>query len=153
MLDGWGTPANVLAAREQFRLIQVEAMETGTAMLADEWVPVPPGTESAFAQGILDALKQGSPAGLAKELVENGPSVVLGRPSRNLRNQSTAGRVRHDHRRPRRRLRSPDSWTKSAAPITPLADVPDHSIRVLLIDESSAAELHSVAPDRTQAGA
>ena len=32
-----------------------------TAMLADEWVPIAPGTESAFAQGILQALRQGKP--------------------------------------------------------------------------------------------
>ena len=49
LLDGWGTPANVIAARQNFRLIQAEAVESRTAVLADEWIPLEPGTEAAFA--------------------------------------------------------------------------------------------------------
>ncbi|MCX6626835.1 MAG: hypothetical protein NTW28_04290, partial [Candidatus Solibacter sp.] len=43
----------------------------------------------------------------------------------------------------------PDSWTKSAAAIARLADVPDRSIGVLLIDESAAASYipwHRIQP-------
>ena len=50
---------------------------------------------------------------------------------------------------PRREAPVPDSWRKSAAAITALADVPDHSIRVLLIDESAAASYipwHQIEP-------
>ena len=40
LLDGWGTPATVNAAREKFRLIQVEAVESRTGTMADRWVRV-----------------------------------------------------------------------------------------------------------------
>ncbi|MCX6627757.1 MAG: hypothetical protein NTW28_09025, partial [Candidatus Solibacter sp.] len=40
LLDGWGTPANVMAARRNFRLIQAEAAESRTAVMADEWIPL-----------------------------------------------------------------------------------------------------------------
>ncbi len=138
LLDAWGTPANVLAARGKFRLILAEAMESGTAMLADEWMPLPAGTESNFAQGILDALKHGTLAGLPKELAEGGPSVVLG----DLPEVSEINRLLGAYGTTivaRAEAPVADSWKKSAAPITQLSSVPDHSIQVLLIDESSAA--------------
>ena len=78
LLDGWGTPANVFAARRNFRLIQAEAVESRTAVLADEWIPLAPGTERAFAQQILSALQGGRTSALARELAANGPSLVVG---------------------------------------------------------------------------
>ena len=51
LLDGWGTPANVIAARQNFRLIQAEAVESRTAVLADEWIPLAPGTERRLRTG------------------------------------------------------------------------------------------------------
>src|ERR1035441_6806389 len=54
LLDGWGTPANVHAARATFRLIQAEPWESPTAALADEWLPILPGSESALAQAMKD---------------------------------------------------------------------------------------------------
>jgi anaerobic selenocysteine-containing dehydrogenase len=139
LLDGWGTPANVCAARENFRLIQVEPMESSTAVLADEWIPIAPGAESAFAQGILQALQQGGKmAGLAKELVENGPSVVLG----DAPEIAEINRLLGAYGKTivaRQEAPVADSWKRTAGKITRLADVPDGSLGVLLIDEASAA--------------
>ncbi len=138
VLEGWGTPANVIAARDQFRLIQVEPMETGTAILADEWVPIAPGTERLLAQDILRSLKQGSPSRLARQLVDNGPSIVLGNlPEIPEINQILGAYGKIIFARPDAPV--PASWTKSAARVSRFADLPDHSIGVLLIDESSAA--------------
>ena len=36
LLDGWGTPGAVFAARERFRLVQAEAVESRTAAMADK---------------------------------------------------------------------------------------------------------------------
>jgi anaerobic selenocysteine-containing dehydrogenase len=125
LLDGWGTPANVIAARRNFRLVQAEAVESRTAVLADEWIPIAPGTESAFARSV--------PAlAYAKEL-----SLVLGEaPEIPEINRLLGAYGKTVFARPEAPV--PESWNRSAAPITELADVPDHSIAVLLIDESSA---------------
>ena len=148
LLDGWGTPANVIAARRNFRLIQAEAVESRTAVLADEWIPLAPGTERAFAQQILGALQGERTSVLARELAANGPSLVLGDapeiPEINRLLGAYGKTVVAPPEAP-----VPESWNKSAAAITELADVPDHSIRVLLIDESSAASYipwHHIEP-------
>ena len=127
LLDGWGTPSNVFAARENFHLTQVEALESRTAMLADEWVRIAPGTGGAYAQGLLRA----------KDLGKDGSAVVLGdAPEVAQINQLLGAYGKTIVARPEAPV--PDSWRKSAAKITPLAEVPDRSIRVLLIDEGSA---------------
>jgi hypothetical protein len=138
LFDGWGTPANVIAARQNFRLIQAEAVESRTAVLADEWIPIAPGTERAFAQQILGALQGERTSVLARELAANGPSLVIG----------DAPEIAEINRLlgawgktvvPPPEAPVPESWKKSAAAVTLLAGVPDHAIRVLLIDESAAA--------------
>jgi anaerobic selenocysteine-containing dehydrogenase len=71
VLDGWGTPGNVLAARERFRLIHAGPLETRTATLADLWLPIRPGTEAALALGIAHVLLDGGNAReLPQQLVE-----------------------------------------------------------------------------------
>lgn len=138
LLDGWGTPAHVTAARQNFRLIQAEAVESRTAVLADEWIPIAPGTERAFAQQILGALQGERTSVLARELAANGPSLVIGDapeiPEINRLLGTWGKTVVAPQEAP-----VPESWMKSAAAVTSLADVPDHAIRVLLIDESAAA--------------
>src|ERR1039457_2566836 len=125
LLDGWGTPANVLAARQNFRLIQAEAVESRTAMLADEWIRIAPGTESAFAQSIPSLP-------YAKEL-----SLVLGdAPEIPEINRQIGACGKTVFARPEAPV--PESWIKNAAAVTELAGVPDHSISLLFIDESSA---------------
>jgi anaerobic selenocysteine-containing dehydrogenase len=138
LLDGWGTPANVIAARQNFRLIQAEAIESRTAVLADEWIPLEPGTEAGFARQILKSLQGAHTSALASELAANGPSLVIGDapeiPEINRLLGAWGKAVVEPPEAP-----VPESWKKSAAAIATLADVPDHSIRVLLIDESAAA--------------
>jgi anaerobic selenocysteine-containing dehydrogenase len=56
VLDGWGTPGRVLQARRTFRLIQVETRQSRTALMADGWLPIRPGTEAALALGIANVL-------------------------------------------------------------------------------------------------
>ena len=157
LLEGWGTPGNVIAARAAFHLIQAEAMESRTAAMADQWLRIKPGSEEALGQGILQALGGQSMAAaaedtgipeqqflaLASELKQNGPALVVG----DARSQSAAqlaaqlndalGALGHTVVA-RREAPVPDAW-KKAAPAVDLASVEDGSIRVLLIDESAPA--------------
>jgi hypothetical protein len=151
MLEGWGTPGNVMAARAAFHLIQAEAVESRTAAMANQWLRIKPGSEEALGQGILQALGGQTPVAaaeatgipeqqflaLASELKENGPALVVG----GARSQSAAqlnealGALGHIIVA-RREAPVPDGW-KKAAPAVDLASVEDGSIRVLLIDESA----------------
>jgi hypothetical protein len=56
ILDGWGTPGRVLKQRRNFRLVQVEPELSRTASLADVWLPIYPGTETALALSIAHVL-------------------------------------------------------------------------------------------------
>ncbi|HQT91227.1 MAG TPA: molybdopterin-dependent oxidoreductase, partial [Candidatus Kryptobacter bacterium] len=64
VLDGWGTlgqfsaisKARRGAANERLKIIQVETAHSRTAQLADEWVPVNPGAEAAFALGLANVI-------------------------------------------------------------------------------------------------
>jgi anaerobic selenocysteine-containing dehydrogenase len=125
LLDGWGTPANVLPARRNFRLIQAEAVESRTAVLADEWVRLAPGTEAEFLTSIPTLAHD-------REI-----SVVIGdAPEIFEVNREIGAFGKTVFARPEAPV--PGSWTRSAAPLTALADVPDHSIAALVIDESAA---------------
>jgi hypothetical protein len=74
MLDGWGVPAEVNAARYRpqapLRIIQVETKQSRTASLADMWLPVRPGTETALALGIAHVLAHGSVPGAMEDAAE-----------------------------------------------------------------------------------
>jgi anaerobic selenocysteine-containing dehydrogenase len=151
LLDGWGTPGNVFAARDHFRLIQAEAVESRTAALADLWLPIQPGTEGALALGIADEISPSETAritglsadqigSLLKDLHENGPALVVDHemsPAVVALNVRLGGWGRTIG--PRRGAPVPETW-KKAAPVTELARVADRSIRVLLIDESVPGE-------------
>jgi hypothetical protein len=155
MLEGWGTPGNVMAARAAFHLIQAEAVESRTAAMADQWLRIKAGSEEALGQGILLALGGQSTAAaaeatgipeqqilaLASELKQNGPALVVGGAGSQSAAQLAAqlndalgalGRTIVA----RRDAPVPDGW-KKAAPAVDLASVEDGSIRVLLIDESA----------------
>jgi anaerobic selenocysteine-containing dehydrogenase len=127
LLDGWGTPANVLAARRKFRLIQAEAVESRTAILADEWIRLAPGTEAAFLQSI-PSLPYASEISL---VVGDAPEIFE-------INRRLGAFGKTVFARPEAPV--PESWTRAAVPVTGLAGVPDRSIEVLLIDESSAVQ-------------
>lgn len=148
LLDSWGTPGSVMAAREKFRLIQVEPVESRTAMLADLWLPIRPGARDALARAIAAYLTGGAGTApetgiadeqirtLARDLAENTPSLVLpasGSPEILALNRliGAPGRTLVS----RRETPVPKSW-ENAAPVTELTAIPNGSIGVLLIDES-----------------
>ncbi len=151
LFDGWGTPGNVIEAPEGFRLIQAEPVESRTAVMADEWLPIRPGSEVTLARAIASVLN-GQPLhdapletgvseqkmiDIAHELAAGGPSLVLdaaGRPEILALNR-LSGALGHTIVK-RREAPVPDAW-KNAAAAVDLASLPDHSVRVLLIDESA----------------
>jgi len=141
VLDGWGTPGNVMAARAGFRLIQAEAVESRTASMADLWLRIRPGSEDALAEGLAGTMTPAAAAeatgipeaqivAVAGELAQNGPVLVLG----SSRLASTGHTIVA-----RRETPVPAEWRK-AAPVTDLAALADGSVRVLIIDESAPGE-------------
>ncbi len=63
ILDGWGSPGRIPDIRKKrsdvekrLRLVQVEACRSRTALLADLWIPINPGTEVALALGLAHIL-------------------------------------------------------------------------------------------------
>jgi molybdopterin-dependent oxidoreductase iron-sulfur protein len=165
LLDSWGTPGNVVAARRKFRLIQAEPVESRTAMLADLWLPVRPGSEEALALAIANRLlENGAPAkdlpagfrerarlaaaqetgiadqqirALARELVEDSPAVVLAASgSPDILSLNWLLEALGRTIVSRRETPVPDGWKKAVSE-TELGRVPDASLRVLLIDESA----------------
>jgi anaerobic selenocysteine-containing dehydrogenase len=141
VLDGWGTPGNVIAVRPGFRLIQAEAVESRTASMADLWLRIRPGSEDALARGIAGSMTLAAAAeatgiaesqifAVARELAGNGPALVLGTSLLPSTGRTVVSR---------RETPVPPEWQK-AAPVTDLASLPDGSVRVLLIDESAPGE-------------
>lgn len=59
LLDGWTTPARTARLMERrvtddgLRIIAADAARTRTAMLADRWMPIRPGSEPALLAGLL----------------------------------------------------------------------------------------------------
>jgi hypothetical protein len=59
LLDGWSAQARLAARRKvdaRFRVIQIEARESATAIGADEWIPARPGAEVSAALAIGERL-------------------------------------------------------------------------------------------------
>jgi hypothetical protein len=144
VLDGWGTPSKVLAAREHFRLIQVEKVQSHTGLLADRWIPVQPGNEPVVAQQI------------ARDLPADGSTLFLSSaelPS--VLNMNVAlGNLGHTVIA-RNETPVPAAWSKQAAAVHAIQDVADRSIGALLIDEASAdagVPWDVIAPKLTNSG-
>jgi hypothetical protein len=151
LLEGWGTPGNVLAARAGFRLIQAEPFESRTAALADLWLRINPGSGRSLALGLTAQLEgkampaqaaaetgltESQIADLAADLAHNGPALVLA--GEDVPEVAPLNRLTGAWGKAliaRAEAPVPDSW-KKAAPPAGLASVPDGSIRALLIDES-----------------
>jgi hypothetical protein len=146
LLDGWIPPARIFGVRDRFRLIQVEPVESRTAVLADAWLPNLPGSEDALIGALAGDLPPAQAAfitgipearieALGRELRENGPAVVIDSEMSdaviglNQRLGSKALRLRAE-------APVPDSW-KDAVAISDLASLPDRSLRVLVIDASA----------------
>lgn len=52
VLEDWTAPGRVWAVRGGFRLIQVEPRLSATAMMADRWLPVAPGSEEILSLAV-----------------------------------------------------------------------------------------------------
>lgn len=169
VLDGWGTPGNVLAARANFRLIQAEALESRTASLADLWLRIRPGSGSMLGLGIAHALagtRSGMSGALARpaaavtvadaaratglterqitdlagELTSHGPALVLpGYDCPEAWALNELAGAWGETVVARQEAPVPEHW-KRCAPVTNLATVPDGSIRTLIIDESAPGD-------------
>jgi hypothetical protein len=146
LFDGWGTPGNVFAARANFRLVQIEPVETRTAALADVWLPIRPGTEAAMAAALAGETTIAEAArvtgvkeeaiGAVKEAIASGPAVVLAEdPASPLMSLNAKFHALGRTVVARREAPIPEAW-KRAAPVNEMAAAPDGAIRVLLIDES-----------------
>ena len=151
LVDGWGTPGNVFETRGKFRLIQADSVETRTAAFADVWLPVRPGTEGALAQAVageigadeaarLTGLEETQVRTVVDELRATGPALVLSR--HDMAEAARANQALGAFSRTivvRRATPVPAEWRQSAG-VTPFEQVPDGSVRVLLIDEAAAGE-------------
>jgi hypothetical protein len=108
VLDGWGRPGRMLAARKGLRVVQIDTWRSPSAALADEWVSIPPGAEGPLALALAHVIasEQETPAGedvrralagfspvraavragvaaekieaLARSLVRQSPAVAIG---------------------------------------------------------------------------
>ena len=151
LADGWGTPGNVFAARQRFRLIQADPVETRTASFADLWLPVRAGSEAALALALageisaaeaarLTGLEEGLVRDVIADLRAHGPSLVVApQPTPEAMRANAALGAPGRTLVARRETPVPDAWRKST-PVTALEAVPDGSLSVLLIDESAAGE-------------
>ncbi len=204
LLEGWGVPGRILGAmkngsassnNKNFKLIQIETRFSHTASVADQWIPVKPGTEGIFALGIAHILlrdelidtaklrsqlreneseiaeykkltagytpqRVAAATGIREELVHavardialNSPAlIVCGREPAGgpfSREEQIAiwglnfllGNVGPDNLVvPRRSVPIGESFTDTElAAVTTLPAIPDHSIRILIIDEAES---------------
>jgi anaerobic selenocysteine-containing dehydrogenase len=56
VLEGWGRPGRMLAARAGLRVVQADAWRSPTACLADEWIAIRPGGEGPLALALAHVL-------------------------------------------------------------------------------------------------
>jgi hypothetical protein len=61
LLEGWGSPGRFAALRNRgaaggLRLLQAECRQSKTALGADQWIPIAPGSEYLFALSIANVL-------------------------------------------------------------------------------------------------
>ncbi len=135
VLDGWLSPGRVLAARRHIQLIQIEPAYSRTASLADLWVPLPPGTEEVFAAAVQRAV-EGDPndpkaTEVARILLRNQPSIAIGTGAAIAKLNGALGSIG-----------VPGGFLprRDFTPGVDIASVPDHSIRVLIVEESAGAD-------------
>jgi anaerobic selenocysteine-containing dehydrogenase len=65
VLDGWGRPGRMLAARKGLRVVQIDAWRSPSAALADEWIAIRTGEEGPLALALAHVIvsEQKTPAG------------------------------------------------------------------------------------------
>lgn len=143
VLDRWATPGRVLAAwkRRSFRLIQVDSEATTTAGLADRWLLIQPGSESALARalaGTISAEEAAKVTGLtvavirntARELEASAPALVLGDQSEVVALNAKLGNAG--------RVGAYVARRGSVEPAAPLESVPDGSLELLFVEDDAA---------------
>jgi menaquinone reductase, molybdopterin-binding-like subunit len=87
LLDSWGTPARTAQYLEKKseakqRMIQVETLQSRTAGMADQWIPIRPGTEAVFALGLAHViLKENLFRAKSQDIAEFGTIVSTFSPS------------------------------------------------------------------------
>ncbi|MCX6122716.1 MAG: molybdopterin-dependent oxidoreductase [Ignavibacteriales bacterium] len=185
LFDSWGTPARTARYIEKKseakqRVIQVETFQSRTAGMADQWIPIRPGTDAVFALGLVHVIlienlfrvkpidiaaletmiSAFSPSvvaevcGVSQEIVKetaraisaNGPSVAVIDGFASSREAQIAVMVlnlltgtigRKGGIAVRREIPSAVSMPKNSMSVhSSMNLIPDHSIRVMLIDES-----------------
>jgi len=117
VLDGWGTPGNVLALRDQFELIRLAANDPPAAALSKKLRP---------PVLVLSANESPDQLNLNARFGALGVTVIK-----------------------RTEVPVPPAWSRQAAPVTYIANVPEQSIGALLIDESApdlAIPWNAIAP-------
>ena len=67
VLEGWGRPGRMLAARTGLRVVQVDAWRSPTAALADEWVAISPGGEGPLALALAHVVVRDQAAPASEE--------------------------------------------------------------------------------------
>ncbi len=117
LLDGWGTPGRMMTLlqnRKQtgLKLIQAEGIQSRTALQADTWLPVRPGTEAMLALAIANTiLREGLQHHQARQshcrlhrptnkLWLDSIPMPLQKPAAFLRRPSSGLRARSRRRRP-----------------------------------------------------
>jgi len=68
VLEGWGRPGRMLAARKGLRVVQVDAWRSPTAALADEWVSISPGGEGPLALALAHVVVRDQAAPFSEEV-------------------------------------------------------------------------------------
>ena len=170
LLDGWGTPGNVIAARAGFRLIQAEAVESRTASPGGPVAAHQAGLGDGAGPGIASVLGGGSADysrgqgggghGLTRT-TDRGCWPASWRTTarrwcwtlgilRRSGAQHAGGRVRRHGDAARNA--GARGMEEGRAGDGSGRILPDGSVRVLLIDESAPGEYHSLERDREEAG-
>ncbi len=190
LMEGWGIPGRIFGAMKngmhdkQFKLIQVEPRFSHSASVADQWIPVTPGTEAILALGIanvminqnliiedvdesyknlvadytpqrvseITGIKRELIVDTARSLANNGPALILcgrepaGGPFSREEQiaiwglNSLLGNIGPDKMIvPRNSVPAGKSFQDTElATVTKFSDIPDKSIRVLIIDEAES---------------
>jgi hypothetical protein len=121
VLESWGSPARMWRRkREGMRVVQVEPRASRTALMADEWIAVAPGRELEY---LLEELRIDAPALVIADGIGLPQAVVNAAAALNFRLGGEAVKA----------SREPFVETRS------IAEAPDRSIDLLLVDEGSAA--------------
>ena len=68
VLEGWGRPGRMLAVRPGVRVVQVDAWRSPSAALADEWVPIAPGSEGPLALALAHVVVGDSASRLGEDV-------------------------------------------------------------------------------------